>query len=382
MSLLTGLYPDTHGVVDEDTALGPGLPTLAESLRAAGYRTEAVVTSRWLDASFGFDRGFDGYRRLEEGLTSAARVTDAALALLDRTDGRVDGAPLFLFLHHFEAHSDFRAEENRWPYWSPPAARPPEAVVGTDASWCTGRGVCATGYLDALTRRGQRLDGPRLEALRALYDAGVRTLDGELGRLFDALRERGLWERTVVAVTADHGEELQEHGQLLHAQPYDETVAVPLILKAAGAVPPRARIEQPVRLIDVAPTLLDLAGVEPPDGLQGRSLLPLVEGGDGTAVSALSQDKLRPSRYALRRGPWKLIVDLDGGAAELYDHRTDPGELDDRAAAQPHLVAELSRELTTILTASRERAAALAPLPPPPLSPTDRARLRALGYLD
>ena len=379
MSLLTGVYPDAHGVVDEGLSLGSGLPTLAELLRRGGYRSEAVVTSRWLDASFGFDHGFDGYVRLPEGLSSARRVTDAALEILDRRASGEDRAPLFLFLHYYEAHSDFRDGDNRWPYYAPPEHRP---QAGEEASWCTREGVCATGFLDSLNRRRRRLPADRLEALRALYDGGVRTLDLEIGRLLDELHRRGSYDGSLLVVTADHGEEFQEHGQLLHSQPYDETVVVPLLVKRPAATGGGRRLDVPVALVDVAPTLLDQLGLERPDHLQGRSLLPLLAAGEAPAESLLSQDKGRRTRYALRLDRWKLVLDLDTDVAELYELQTDPGEQRNLAARHPAEVERLRSHLASILTRSRDLSRTLGAVPATPLPPEHRDDLRALGYLD
>ena len=265
MSMLTGLYPSVHDVA-KDRGLGEGAETLAERLHAAGYTTLAVVDRViFLDPRFGFDRGFDLYHQLPD---AAATKRDHILELIDDAGD----APLFLFLHFYDAHSD-RAH---LPYESRPEDL--DALAGEfDPSrrWCDGQGQCASAYLRGLLDRKEVLEGEARDHLEALYDAGIKSLDREIGALLDGLERRGMLETSVVLITSDHGEEFFEHGRPLHSQCYDECVAIPFLLYAPGGA--TGQSAELASLVDVMPTFLELAGLPPGDS-QGVSLAPLLSG--------------------------------------------------------------------------------------------------------
>lgn len=361
-SLLTGLYPAAHGV-DETHALSPGVRTLAEALRGAGHATLAVVDRVvWLHPRYGFARGFLAYWRTPDD----ARVkVDAALRWLDA----VGEAPFFLFVHFFDAHSDTR----ELPYEAEP--RDLELMAG----WYRGpfRGCeaelgCATRYLEGLRERGQVPASERLELLASWYDAGLRSLDREVGRLLSGLEARGRLGDTVVVVTADHGEELFEHGEPLHRQSYEECMAVPLLVRAPGVAPATCGV--PVSLVDLAPTVLELCGA-PAVRAQGRSLVPLLTGGvlEPAREIVLVEDEggtlgLRSDAFA--------VVPADG-ERWLFDMLADPGQRSPAAL-------EAGR-WTELLDAEAESARALraelgAPLDLEPPARGERVELGELGY--
>jgi choline-sulfatase len=336
-SILTGLTPPRHGVRDNGQALGPGAPTLAEALRSAGYVTGAFVSGFPLDRRFGLGRGFDEYddrlphgedpRRAAYVERAGPETTAAALRWMDSVGA---GRPWFAWVHYFEPHSPYEPPE---PWRARFAKRP--------------------------------------------YDGEVAAVDAEIGALLRRLQERGARANTVVLVTADHGESLGEHGEETHGVfVYEATLRVPLILAGAG-VPAGKVAGATARGIDLAPTLLDLAGAAAIG--EGRSLRPAL---DGTAVrdepaygeSLFTRLNLGwAPLHAWRSGRFKLI---DAPRPELFDLSADPGETRNVAAAHPDVVESLQRQLRAALAA--------APAPNAPGATPDpevARRLAALGYL-
>lgn len=379
MSLLTGLRPAVHGVLGAKDVLPRSVRTLAEVLKKGGYHTIGLHTNEWLSAGFGFSRGFDRYEQLPHGLTYAGRVVDAALGAVDWTSR--ERAPVFLFLHFMDAHSDFPQQGTRLPYYSPPELRRDLDVGDERTAFCDERGQCATEYLLALDREKRSLDPGRIEMLHRLYERGAQYLDGQVGRLLDALRSRGVLSRALVVVTSDHGEEFREHGQFLHSQVYDECIAVPLLVRFPDGGGAGRKVRGLVENVDVMPTILALAGLES-DGpaLQGRSLLPLLVGGEGRP-RVFAYDKLNPAKRAVRTPDHKLVVDRASGESEFFDLAADPGEA--RSLPPSELSRTLARELAELTAADRERGEILAEAGDggEALTPEQKGRLRSLGYL-
>jgi choline-sulfatase len=357
-SLLTGLDPPRHGLRDFlNQAMRPGVTTLAELLRVRGYRTGAFLSSYVLDRRFGLDRGFDVYAcdfwravtngepaRIVQGDPSferrGERTVDEALEWLARPAG---DAPTFAWVHLFDPHM---------PY------DPPAPFAGeTDA--------------------------------RRRYYAEIAYADAQVGRLLDRLQETGRDRRTVIVAVADHGELLGEHGRALGTHSthlVEATLRVPMIVRAPGTEP--AVVRDPVRLVDVMPTILDLAGVAPPPDLDGRSLVPLLRGATLPPRPAYSEtlyerfpEVASPGEelVSLRHGRFRLL--RSGARHELYDLASDPDELRNVAAEHPEVVRALEARLADL----RRRHASTPPPRTLGLDPEEaerhRERLRSLGYV-
>lgn len=365
-SILTGQEPHHHGLMGGPRALPGSAETLAERLAAAGYRTGAVTSHVLVTPGYGFQQGFQVFhqRAGSHREVTGGEVTRAAIAMIERLAR--DGEPFFAFVHYFDPHY---------------------AYLDHDEVAFAGRGVgrvrSGTGYRELLAMRDSLSPG-EIAGLRALYAEEVRYTDGEIGRLLDALEERGLDGSTWVVVTADHGEELMERGWIGHTTSLRETLLrVPLLLRPPGARPPGDRIATPVSLAGLAPTLLELLGVDaPPGGFDRPSFATLVRGEAPSAprppvfaeVDYRRHPEMRTDRRMVLDPPWKLVADrLDGGVA-LYDLEADPQERHDVSAERPQVVRRLRALLGDASGAARAAE-------PAPVAPDQREQLRELGYL-
>ena len=358
-SMLTSLPPSAHGASFAlRRALSSAVPTLAEVLRAAGYRTIAVTASGQLHRSFGLGRGFETYRaRSERGRRGVfANRVGTALALLDGGDER----PVFLFLHTYEAHH---------PYAPDPALL---AALDPDYRGSLGDRI-GVSLLKQVNRGELLLDAADRQRIVRAYEAEIRSVDAGFRALLEGLAARPRHRDAVVVLTSDHGEEFGEHGRVgWHSHTlYDELLRVPLILRLPGGEGGGREVTTPVRLIDLAPTLLDLAGVAAPPSFRGRSLLPFLRGRAPRELPAVaSLDAAAGASNALRWEGWKLY---DG---RLFDLGADAGEQIDRAAAEPERRRELARLLERALAGPAPAGAA-----PARLDAAAERELRALGYL-
>jgi arylsulfatase A-like enzyme len=366
-SILTGRLPDEHRVETRDDNAALGLVLLSEQFRAAGYATAAIITNPNVGAFFGFDQGYDEFVELfaETGEgpvpddVSRARsdvVTQRALEWIDRAP-----EPFFLFVLTTDPHS---------PYKPPKGFR---KYRGSNSSWPRGSGF--------------RLP-PYKRRYRALYWGEVSYNDVSFGELLDHLRGRGLYDRTVVALTSDHGEEFGDHGHLWHGKTlYEEQLRVPLIIRRPGEPHAGHRIATPVQLVDVAPTLLAAAGLDVPQQVTGVRLPPAEADARRAIFASLELDG--HAGRAVLDLPWKLIVrsaqpeqeprKLRGGLFDLMD---DPFETKDLREARPEVADRLEAMLR-----EREAHAARVPKPEKQLAqrelPDDvRAALEVLGYLE
>jgi arylsulfatase A-like enzyme len=332
-SILTGLVPLAHGTFDSGEeggrrALAPTYRTLASEFRAAGFDTAAFTAHPiWLGREFGLGKGFDV---LETDWVDAPANTLRFLRWYDRE------APerMFVLLHYYDLHSDTEARGATLPYESDPelverfAGPKPEGFTGCASDppdWCTSR------YLQAISMGLEPLPPEHLRYVSGLYDAGLRKLDADLSELFRQMRRRGLLENALVVITSDHGEAFLEHGHMLHDTFHEEIMHVPLIVlpPPAWRVQPR-RVGELTRSIDLAPTLLELAGLRPIG--QGQSLAPaLLQGARIPHEEVFFGPAVLRSRDEVSEFKFNGIP----GAEAFYDLGDDPGEQRDLCAAEP-----------------------------------------------
>lgn len=386
MSLFTGLSPSAHGVMNQDQVLDAGIPTVSEIASAGGYRSIGLVSNIWMKGHFGFDRGFDHYERVPFGLTYAERINARFFGILDRADAG-DQRPLFAFLHYIDAHSDYdKAGSNALPYYAPPDKL---AALGLDAEstdFCDDENNCGTHFLTAANHSGRLIDQALIERIAELYLVGVGVLDHQIGALLSGLDERGLLENSVVIITSDHGEEFREHGRFVHAQPYVESLAVPLLVRFPGGAHGGTVVEDPVELADLMPSILGAMGLEVPSHVPSRDILaPIATGSDLVPRWILGVDKNRKRRFALRDHRHTFILDLKTGETELYDRLTDPEERANLVEVDPETAAALETELRKTVNRSRSLGESLGSEDPiegaDVLSEEEAEQLRAIGYL-
>jgi arylsulfatase A-like enzyme len=393
-SLFTSLYPPTHRVVKNGRVLAQKHETLAEVLARWGYQCGAVVSSYVLNSRFEYDQGFESWNDdfsesdVPSGVTpwEGGEVEGQFHGMADDTtrrairwlESRDTTRPFFLFVHYFDPHD---------PY-SPPAgfAERFEATLPPDQQ----------GGMDLLV---------------ASYDGEIAYTDQEIGRLLKVLTELGLSQDTLVVAVGDHGEGLMDHGHLNHGvHLYEEAVRVPLILRFPDRIPAGRSVSNPVELTDVAPTILELLRpeVQLADGASPAGELlrdPTGAAGGRSLASMLAADGAQPpdptergpiyfyrrhyeatrvvgvstagEKFALRDGRWKYILGDVPRSEELYDLEADPGEQRDRHQAFPKVAARLSQQLATW-----RRSVTREDTPTQPLPESERAKLRALGYVD
>jgi len=241
------------------------------------------------------------------------------------------------------------------------------------------RGSCLRETFDAAAYDAD----PRSRSAMALYDAEIRHVDEELGRLLDFLESEGLAARTAIVIVADHGEEFHDHGGVLHGfTMFDEQIRVPLIVRLPGLTDAGATISHQVRMLDVMPTLLESLGIARPEALQGRSLIPLLHGEEIEELPALSEWGYRPL-VAWRAPPWKLIYNIHDESAMLFHLGDDPTEQRDLAAREPRRVASMTQAMTRTLTEALEAGRVFErETGDVPLSEAQVEQLRGLGYVD
>ncbi len=366
MSLLTGLYPATHRTVFAGTKAPEDLPTLAGTLAGEGYTTAAVTENGMITAASGFARGFDSYRENKSvSIWDAMGDIETTFAEAGRWLRSHRQERFFLFVHSYEVHDPY-TPPSRHDRFVPP---PPSGDRKKDNA----------------------------ERLRRKYAGEVGYTDQMVGHLLGELERLGLDDTTIVVVTSDHGEEFAEHGNFFHSHTvYDEVIRVPIILRAPGLVRPGQRIEDQLSLIDLAPTLLDLVGIDTPKAMQGQSVSALLSGAhnllgmrvrymEGPMVSKFRGNEGR--LIGARDGFYKYIGYENGSApTEIYDLKKDPGETRNLAAnlwlqKQGQQLLDRYRDLLRAgqaAAAAEEAAAAEIEEPDPAV----QRKLQALGYVD
>lgn len=362
-SMLTSLWPRSHAIREAKDGLGAGAQTLAEVLQSAGYQTAAVQTNGWLHQSFGFHQGFDRYvfpagaggkiaRHEKPSLwTHADRVVEETEHLIAARDPK---RPMFLYVHLMDVHE---------------FAAPPEfQLFGTGNE--------------------------------AMYLAAVHWTDDALRRIREALADAGTLDRSVVVVASDHGETFGEHGIHGHGRNVlTPSLHVPLVFRLPFAIEAR-RIESQVRNLDLAPTLLELAGVSAPQQFEGTSLLPLIADSgapesDWPSYAALGFTLFRDAsvQTSVTTGDWTYARNADAvegdpdayasravapGREFLFDRSVDPGEKVNLIELEKVRAAAMREQFDLHLAGGELEDVKQEGIR---IDPNIADRLRAMGYL-
>ena len=339
-SILTGLLPSSHGVSDFGVPLTADHSTLAELLEKRGYQTAAFIGSIILDSKTlapGLDRGFEFYDNFPEKTETKSRwgrLERRGMDVVQRAETWLDGhrtGPHFVWVHLYDPHD---------PYEPPPPY--------------------SERYKDHL------------------YDGEIAFADSALGRFLNYLKEQHWYEGALIIVVGDHGEGLGEHGEDTHGIfLYDSTTHVPLIVKLPNEQEAGKVVEEQARTTDILPTILELLGIPAPESLDGTSLKSALLGTEAPSRTVLGETDY-PLRFgwaplrSVRKDAFKFI---EAPRPELYDLRSDPGEIRNAYVPWDSTVQKLRKELAKLSAkaAGKPSAAAVAP------STTDE--LRALGYL-
>jgi arylsulfatase A-like enzyme len=396
-AIQTGLYPTTHAVSDFPDLLPAGATTIAEVFRDAGYATVGFASIPFVGRFTALHQGYQEFHepgslaRSEHAKTSREYVA----RLLPWLERHRD-VPFFVLLHVADPHSPYAPYAPYGEIWGAP-----EDAAAHQAALERVRPLIKNPLMRnfGMPRREELLGAgidPAEFVDRELdaYDGSIRGLDVEIRRLVEQLELLELRDDVLIGFLSDHGTEFLEHDDHFHGHSaYGELNRVPFFLWGPRWVPAGVTLEPTVETIDMMPSLLDLAGLEIPALVQGRSLRPHF-GANATPLEprpAFTENVRLAARtpgraftsYAVVQGGWKLIWNLtppDGLAEyELYDHVADPLNLEDVAATQPERVSDLRQ----VLVAWRERAQAarLDPASAQEMSAEELERLRALGYV-
>jgi arylsulfatase A-like enzyme/Flp pilus assembly protein TadD len=347
-TIFTGTYPQFHTVIDFGHALPALLPYVPDILQKTGYHTAAFIGSMILDPNAsmapGFDRGFSYFdagfhikRDREESRydTVERRAGDVVAHAIDWLN-KNRKSPFFIWVHLYDPHA---------PYDPPPPY-------------------------------DKRFADP--------YDGEIAYSDASLGKLFSYLRQRGLYDRTMIVMMSDHGESLGAHGESMHGIfLYDETIHVPLLFKLPGEILARRRVSTRVRLVDVAPTLLSMLSLPLPPTFQGESMVPLMKGSQKGAEDLPAYSE---TDYPRRAFGWSALRSLRAGTflfvhaprRELYNQSQDKSAAHNLAASSPAVASTLQAKLNDFYdkTTSYHEKSSQAPLT------SDQAEnLSALGYV-
>jgi len=341
-SLHTGTYMRTHKVQGLFYPLDGSFRTLAEVLGEAGYLTVAAVSAPVVDGTISnLRQGFDRYADCgDEYAKQPAAVTNEKLlaALDEESRAEARDVPLFLWVHYFDPH---------WPY---KPESPFDALFGGERAGAEPPVPHSS--------KGVRFDEEAERRYRNRYAAEIRSMDARIGELLAALDERDVLDESIVVFVADHGENLGERGLFAnHQRLYRPVSEPPLWIRLPGDAGGRL-VREPAQTVDLLPTLAELARAPIPEGVEGRSLAPLLRPGAGGSTASEPRDLFSEGAYQkekfLRRGRYKLTYRLqpqyaEGESYELYDVWDDPAERRDLVRAEPERADALREELASFL---------------------------------
>ncbi len=401
-AIISSTYPLEYGGFEY---LSDSRTTLGSAVSEAGHATGAFHSNLWLSRDYNYDRGFDRFYDSKSDPTLLARlrtwvklnldhdsvlysllqnaydvteekagvdvgqtykdaeaITDEAISWIEDQED-----DFFAWIHYMDVHHPYVPHDDE------------AEAMGLDLD---------VSEQDAIRLRRKMLEEPEeltddeVETLVDLYDNEIRYTDRHIGRLVDAVEESVGLDDTAFVVTSDHGEEFGEHGGFSHNPSlYDEVLSVPFVVDGADRVAGLTRTghrDAPVQLLDVGPTVCDLAGAPVPDSYRGRSAFDLLDAGeDREIISETNVDD--DFKFALRAEGWKYIWDRSTGETELYDLEADPGETENRVDDHPDRVERYRERLTDHLKMVRETNESL-----PDVSMDDETeeRLKNLGYLE
>lgn len=405
-SLMTSLYSYTHGIIHDYDTIPKGATTLAGEMRAAGYTTASVVANPFAGRLTGLDRGFDyvdewsAVQRYRTDAHDRGTDSEAVNKIVFPWLERHRDEPFFLYAHATDPHAPYRPPAGFEEKFANPADT---AVFNRNYKNLGGKVKYAGGTVvsrEGCVRAGVKPDRFIHEAIDR-YDGEILHNDWSLEQLVDKLKQLGILDNTLIIVVSDHGEEFWEHGWTAHGHSlYQELTHGVLMIWNPKLIPTPRRIAEPVQLIDVMPTVLDLVGAKIPDVVEGQSLAPFARGGtfqrrspvmtsrfaDPEAKKLGSIPENRIDAVAILDANWKLIYREKGkevgiSKVALYDRRTDRGDSKNVAAQDPQQVDRMMTEVGKWMDAQKQIRAMLGPGGKHQLDAKTIEQLKSLGYL-
>ncbi|MGC6510573.1 MAG: sulfatase-like hydrolase/transferase [Myxococcota bacterium] len=358
MSVWTGRWPSVHGVTNKlkllsqdqmvESTLSPGIETYPDRLIRKGFIAAGFTGGAGVQGKYGFSRNFDRY--LDDRYFGGFDYSiPAALDWLKQNRD----SQFFLFLHGYDVHGQYALSEGALSALASESSSDLNGDIEENAD-------LREASLAAIDKPG---DPPDLTAqlseadaafLKSVYASKVRDADQRVGNFLNQLRSLGLFDRSIIVIMSDHGDEFMEHGAVDHgATLYQEQLHTVLMMRIPGYTK-KNDITVPVRSLDIFPTLFDLLQIEPPSGVDGQSLVPLLRGENQTLpVFSETDYRLFTHLRMTRRGNHKLVLDLQDGGRELFNIANDPLERTNISSAEPRITYELEQSLRAWMDETR-----------------------------
>ena len=352
MSMWTARWPSIHRVTNKltllgadkmsETSLSAGIETFPNLLVQQGWTAAGFTGGAGVQGKYGFGRGFSEY--LDD--RPFAGLDYSSPAALDWLRAHKDDPkPFFLFLHGYDSHGQYPLPESQLQ------SIPYDGELKGDIDE---QGKLREQGLAAIDKPGDDpsltgvLDEADAAFLETIYDHKVRDADQRLGTFLAELRRMGLLDRAIVAVVSDHGDEFMEHGHIDHGHSlYQEQLHTVMLMRLPGYAR-RKDVQGVVRTVDLFPTFFDLLGMEQPAGVDGESMLPILQGEEQSRDAYAETDyRLFVHRRAMRDDKYKLVLDLQDGERRLYDLSADPTEAKDISSEEPRRTYEMEQALRT-----------------------------------
>ncbi len=375
-SLFSGIHTIRNKVRENWEDVPNDLHLLPEEFQKAGFITAGITAAKPIASKYGISGGFDYYLDTSEPQIHASEVVSLVADFLDaEPEERTvswsgTDKPLFLFVHFFDPHTPYSPD--------------PDVLAEFADPDYNGR---VDGSLEVFKQHNTyeiEFNEQDIQHTRDLYDAEIRTLDDYIKELFDLLDEKGLMQNSLIIITADHGENLNEHHAIGHGQPYEIGLHIPLIFLFPNDLGAGTRIDATVQNMDILPTAMDIIGIPIPEGIDGGSLLPFIEDPsnkenrirDYALACGFYNSENDQGVYSIFNGRYRLLKDIGWSETSLlYDVIVDPHEENDLASENPELVQYLE-DIITVMAAGFE---------PPDITEIDperREMLESLGYIN
>jgi arylsulfatase A-like enzyme len=398
-SMVTSLYPASHNVFEFPEGLAASATTVAEVYRDAGYATVSYSSVPFTGKQGNLHQGYEELHEASFGefteynSKTSRKYVDRLIPWLEQHRD----VPFFVYLHVFDPHSPYKPRPPYETMWAKPEDVERIAAIDADIKKFDVKNRFGLPEKDDYVKKTGRDPAELLRIYTDWYDGSIRGMDTEIGRLLEALREMGLDEDTLIVFSSDHGEELWDHGRFFHGQTvYGELSQVPLVFRwpTNPAIRKGVWVDHVVENLDIMPTLLELSGIEGPSEMQGRSLVPLLNGtGEAswqprlvvTQTKDEDENKVQRFQIGIIADGMKVVrkefePDI---VEELYDPATDPLDLHNLIAndGQRARVDAITRDFATWRTEKESQRPPSDEEMTQNMSSEELRRLQALGYV-